>query len=258
MSGPGKISLVVTGSKELNAYLKKATGNINQATRCATYALGVGILGSAVRRAPKKRGVLRGSGFCTLPVGKGTAWESTVGFGGPAKAYAWAQHEGTNFRHREGEDHYLQKAVDEVGPQAASIFLSYVKQALETEGGPPAVKAIVPKDADETTRKAEEHAKKQAAKAQRRAAVHAKRLADRTARKAKRDKARARKKAFKKALKGAKKGAKKAAKSAKSGAKKALKAGKRTVKRAAKGAKRGAKKAAKAVKRATRTPRRRK
>jgi hypothetical protein len=89
------------------------------------------ILANAVRRTPKKWGVLRGSGYVTHP-NNGSV---TVGFGGPASAYAWVQHENMDFNHTVGGPKYLSNAVREVQPRATDIYARIVNRSLFA-GGP--------------------------------------------------------------------------------------------------------------------------
>jgi glycosyltransferase A (GT-A) superfamily protein (DUF2064 family) len=70
---------------------------VTKALQAGVYAMANAAALKAIRLAPKRFGVLRGSIHATLPRAiTRTRVQSTVGAGGPAAAYARAQHEGTN------------------------------------------------------------------------------------------------------------------------------------------------------------------
>lgn len=132
MSGGLRIRLA--GSAKLAQQLQKAGAIAQQAAGAAAYNVGLAVLRRAVRNAPKKWGVLRGSGYVTRPDAQGRV---TVGFGGPAKAYAWIQHERLDFHHSEGGPKYLSRAVEEVKPLQGQLFATVFKAALERGYVPP-------------------------------------------------------------------------------------------------------------------------
>lgn len=125
-AGGGGLQVQILGSHELASKFKAAAGKAKQAADAGAYNVGLAILRKAVRNAPKKWGILRGSGHVTHPVNG----SCTVGFGGPAAAYAWIQHENMSFRHTEGGPKYLERAVGEVRPRAGDIFLRIAKAVL--------------------------------------------------------------------------------------------------------------------------------
>lgn len=121
----------IIGSKELVAKMERAGAQADRAADAGRYNVGLAILAAAVPITPKKWGVLRGSGY----VGHPKNGSVDVGFGGPARAYAWAQHENMTWNHAVGGPKYLEKAVYQVAPRAAAIFGRIVEKAL-IEGGP--------------------------------------------------------------------------------------------------------------------------
>jgi hypothetical protein len=125
VSGPS-FSVKFLGSRALDKILRDAKQNGQRAADAGRYAVGLTILARAIPITPKKWGVLRGSGYVTHPA-NGVV---TVGFGGPAAAYAWVQHERMDFKHTEGGPKYLENAVNAVAPQAANIFGRIVEKSL--------------------------------------------------------------------------------------------------------------------------------
>lgn len=130
----GGLRMRVVGAEQLAAKLRRAGELAQKAAAAGAYNVGLSVLRKAVRNAPKKYGVLRGSGYVTRPDGRG---QVTVGFGGPAKAYAWVQHENLSFKHTEGGPKYLSRAIEETRSQAADLFLYVMKIALQGGGVPP-------------------------------------------------------------------------------------------------------------------------
>ena len=114
------------GSRELDKILRRAKEKGARAADAGRYAVGLTILARSVPMTPKKWGVLRGSGYVTHP----TNGVVTVGFGGPAAAYAVVQHERMDFKHTEGGPKYLENAVNLVAPQAVNIFGRIVEKSL--------------------------------------------------------------------------------------------------------------------------------
>jgi hypothetical protein len=60
---------------------------------------------------PVDEGTLKGSGHVELPAHKGDEITVTLGYGGPAEAYAIVQHEHEGYRHTVGQDHYLSEPL---------------------------------------------------------------------------------------------------------------------------------------------------
>lgn len=88
-------NLRVTGLKELNAALAAMGDRAEQAARAALYQEGERVMAQSKQEvAVGVDGVLRASGFVEPPVKAGRGWRVTLGFGGAAKGYAAAVHEG--------------------------------------------------------------------------------------------------------------------------------------------------------------------
>jgi hypothetical protein len=75
---------------------------------------------------PVDEGVLRGSGYVLPPVIEGDTVSVTGGFGGPAGAYARAQHERLDYHHTVGQAKYLEAPLQEALPQLSGKLQSAV------------------------------------------------------------------------------------------------------------------------------------
>jgi hypothetical protein len=123
------------GTEALQAKFKKAGKLAQTAIDAGSYNVGLTILAQAIPGTPKKWGVLRGSGYVALPKNG----EVTVGFGGPAAAYAWPQHENMTFKHAVGGPKFLENALYAVAPKALDIWARILRRVLVDGGGPPSM-----------------------------------------------------------------------------------------------------------------------
>jgi hypothetical protein len=105
------IKAKMTGLKEAQQAIKAAKVSVQQATAAAMYVAGNVVMTEAKQRAPIDLGILRASGYVTLPKA-GSSPVVEVGFGGAAEQYALIQHERTEFRHEVGEAKYLENAIN--------------------------------------------------------------------------------------------------------------------------------------------------
>jgi len=106
------MKMKMKGAKEARAALKQAKEQVGKAVARALYIAGNAVMTEAKQRAPIDTGVLRASGYVTLPDSKSPKVE--VGFGGAAAQYALEQHERTEFKHEVGEAKYLENAINAV------------------------------------------------------------------------------------------------------------------------------------------------
>lgn len=100
------------GADKVHRAMKRAQVDVEKATAAAVYVAANVVMTNAKQRAPIDTGVLRASGYVTLPVPSKNP-KVEVGFGGAAAPYALAQHEHTEFKHEVGEAKYLEKAIAE-------------------------------------------------------------------------------------------------------------------------------------------------
>lgn len=108
------LSLKVTGRREVERELLKLQRKLGpRAFGAGLYGAGNEIMRDSKRRVPVDLGVLRGSGYVTLPQVQTGAVAVELGYGGPAAAYAVKQHEDTTLNHPEGGSaKFLESAVN--------------------------------------------------------------------------------------------------------------------------------------------------
>jgi len=129
MGRKGFIGLRLSGSKALVKKLRRAGKRGTTALGAGLYAVGNEIMSDAKRRSPVDMGVMRASGYVTLPQGRSDLVVE-VGFGGAAKDYVVVQHEDTSLNHPVGESKFLEKALrDKAGSPA---FGHAAKAAFES------------------------------------------------------------------------------------------------------------------------------
>ncbi len=139
----------VKGFRELEQELKKMTPRAVKALGAGVYALGNKIITNSKRRVPVDLGVLRGSGYATLPETKRLTAIVELGYGGPAKDYAIVQHENLHFQHPEGgEAKYLENAVNEETSSAVRVVSEHAARAFLNNKGAIRNNAV-PVDPDE-------------------------------------------------------------------------------------------------------------
>ena len=128
--------------QEVEAKLRKHLEATLKSAEAALYQGASIIMTEAKKRAPLDFGTLRNSGYVTLPRQEGGEVFVEAGFGGAAKSYAVAIHEG--FYKREdgklvtvkpidvGENKYLQNAIDETEQRVVQRIKSVVSRGLNT------------------------------------------------------------------------------------------------------------------------------
>jgi len=95
------------------------------------FAQGHLIGADAVKRAPVRDGILRGSMTVAGPAREAGNVTVAVGFGGQAAAYAVVQHEREDFRHpRGGEAKYLLNALRGQLPRFGPEMANYVERRV--------------------------------------------------------------------------------------------------------------------------------
>jgi hypothetical protein len=88
------------------------------------------IMADSLRQVPVDTGVLRGSATVGQPVFRGGVASIDMGYGGAAKAYAWVQHERTDYRHSHGKAKFLEDPF----MAHASHFLEALGPFMDVDG----------------------------------------------------------------------------------------------------------------------------
>ena len=107
-----------------------------RAAGAGLYAVGNNIIAEASTRVPVDLGVLRGSGYVTLPVIQNNNVTVEMGYGGPAEDYAVRQHEDTSLKHPEGgEAKFLESSMNrQMSGTAQRVFVAEATRAFERGG----------------------------------------------------------------------------------------------------------------------------
>jgi hypothetical protein len=110
-----------------------ATADVmHEAAAAALFEQGEAIMARSKESfVPVDKGILRGSGFVAPPVLTDHEISVTLGFGGPASAYAFVQHEREDFKHKVGQAKYLERPVMEAVVTLAARIADGVRSALE-------------------------------------------------------------------------------------------------------------------------------
>lgn len=103
------ITLEVVGTPEVMARLGRIAMGTPINAGASLYRVGESIMtDSKAHYVPVDQGVLRASGYVAPPVEEPGAVSVTLGFGGPAQAYAEVQHERLDYHHKVGQAKYLE------------------------------------------------------------------------------------------------------------------------------------------------------
>ena len=124
------------GDRELIKKTQEAARKYNKALGAAYYELGVIIMKESKRLVPVDTGVLKRSGYVTMPIESNTGIRVELGYGGPATAYALVQHERTDFDHPGGgEAKFLERPFKEAAGHAFNLAQKTFATAFKTGAG---------------------------------------------------------------------------------------------------------------------------
>lgn len=127
MAKVGRISMTVVGGPEVRRAFEQNRVLAEKALAAGIYAAGSNLMTQSKAVVPVDEGVLRGSGYCTLPEKTARGPVVEIGFGGPAAGYAERIHE-VQYRHPQhtrengvvdncgGDWKYLERPVDRARP----------------------------------------------------------------------------------------------------------------------------------------------
>jgi hypothetical protein len=102
-----KNGVTIQGLPRLTTLLRGAGVAATKALSAALYQQGLAIMSESQREVPVDTGVLRASGRVAQPRVEGSRVTVELGYGGAASAYAWPQHERTDYAHTVGKAKYL-------------------------------------------------------------------------------------------------------------------------------------------------------
>ena len=124
------LKIAIAGGAKVSKALERVGERYERAMEAALYGLGNEIMTDSKRRVPVDFGALKGSGYVTLPVKETGTLTVELGYGGPAKDYAEAQHEHTEFHHEVGEAKFLENAINAASGGAGRRLLDLARQAF--------------------------------------------------------------------------------------------------------------------------------
>lgn len=128
-AAPLKFSMTLEGVKEVTARVDLAEKRMDKAIDVGLYAIAQNIMSLSKQEAPFDLGVLRGSGFVTLPENHTVQ----LGYGGAAGAYAVVQHERLDFKHKVGKARFLIDPINASRGNALVLMKDIVEHALRGE-----------------------------------------------------------------------------------------------------------------------------
>lgn len=140
------IKVAFKGIDKVLKEVNKLSERYQRAMEAGTYGLGQEIMTDSKQRVPIDLGALKGSGYVTSPVRTRGKIAVELGYGGPAKDYAVAQHERTEYKHETGEAKYLENAINAASGGAAKRLIDISRQAFAANAG--AGRGVNPKNPD--------------------------------------------------------------------------------------------------------------
>jgi hypothetical protein len=125
------LKLEIKGVASTIKALQEMQTKIQRSAEGALYLEAWNVMTEAKQRAPLDEGILRNSGYVTLPE-NGTV---ELGFGGSASAYALIQHEDLSLHHEVGEAKFLEKAsLNANHERVRDLFLERLKNGGKFPG----------------------------------------------------------------------------------------------------------------------------
>lgn len=125
-----KFKVKLTGWDKLHDAFVRGDVETKKAIKAGVFAVLNNILTESRRRVPVDHGTLRASGFVTPFEGN----TIRIGYGGPAEAYALAQHEGFFDHPGGGERKFLEGPLREAAPHFVRDVGRIAKQLLGGKG----------------------------------------------------------------------------------------------------------------------------
>lgn len=119
-----------TGVGEMRSQLARLRVGTPRQVGAALYAEGWGIMTDSKTQVPVDLGTLRASGTVLQPEHTAGKVTVTIGYGGPAQAYALVQHERADYQHRVGKAKYLEDPAKAAAPGFAARIAARVRRMI--------------------------------------------------------------------------------------------------------------------------------
>lgn len=134
-----RIKLQLKGLNGVIHNLERNTARWEEAVATGLYLVGNNIMTKSKREVPVDTGLLKASGYVTLPQAQGDRVEVQLGYGGNgSRDYAVIQHERMDYRHPNGgKAKFLQDPVDAARGTFSADVAALAKQAFERGGKMP-------------------------------------------------------------------------------------------------------------------------
>lgn len=133
-----KMTVEVTGLRDVAAVLLAGQKNVVDATKEALYAEAHVVLAESKRQVPFRHGALSGSGMVHQPYSVGNKAAVEISYGGAAVDYAFVQHENLKFRHAPGRKaKYLEDPVVDARDRLGQRIRFLVAHILRRSGAVP-------------------------------------------------------------------------------------------------------------------------
>lgn len=124
------MSFIINGLDEFKRNLEERIKAAQKAAAAGLYAHANNVMTEAKELSPVDTGVMRGSGYVTIPEENSNPVVE-VGFGGASEAYVVKQHEDQSLNHPDGgEAKFLEKALDRNKDKASELIGRFIKDAL--------------------------------------------------------------------------------------------------------------------------------
>lgn len=150
----------LVGVKNITDNLAKMTKKQRKSGAAGLYAIGNEVMTSAKKQTPVDTGILRKTGYVTLPQDKHGQTFVEIGFGGPAEEYSIPQHERTDYVHEAGNAKFLERPVDKSESTILDILAKFITSgATGLTGGGNRRDPFVPDKAVKSLRKKAEKRK---------------------------------------------------------------------------------------------------
>jgi hypothetical protein len=129
----------IVGTNELIKNLQAAGPRGVKAVGCGLYLMGNNVLSEAKKECPVDTGIMKNSGYVTLPQVSGNNVVVECGFGGASKAYVVRQHEDVTLNHPGGGNaKFLQNPLYRAKGSLGKNVANYAERAfVQNQGASP-------------------------------------------------------------------------------------------------------------------------
>jgi len=130
-----KFKIEIKGLNRLIRKMDALGGNVNREIAPALFQEAEEIMGRSKELVPVDTGVLRSSGHVQRPKTDRNGVQVTLGYGGPAEAYALAVHENLQASHKKGQQaKYLEQPFLEAAPRIKQAVRRALDKAIRKRG----------------------------------------------------------------------------------------------------------------------------